>query len=358
MSDSVKIWIIGESAGQVELPAPQSQTDTEQLLEDALANHPEMLLAGLTLVGRQTSTEVGFPDLLGIDDSGRLVVFELKRGSLTREAIAQVLDYGSFLESLSAEELVDLIVGGSPGNGIEDFEDREAFEEWHNERTNSSIESLQPVRMVLVGLDVDRRAARIVEFLQSAIDISLVTFHGFSHNGSTILARHANSDQVREPRKRARSDPQELYDALVSKVGDLGIADLWKESTRELDTLDDQYPKQSGITFRSLRSLPLPELVGNTSVRASHSVNLEPNGKLRVTFFPAAVHLCFDDFEKAENTLQFKSEAPPNAPITERVQEQKYCLLGPTEWAKHKAALIDLAQKVAHAWVNEGTRSE
>ncbi len=356
MSDSLKLWIIGDSAGQVELPEPQKQTDTEQLLEDALANHPDMLLAGLTLVGRQASTEVGFPDLLGIDDSGRLVVFELKRGSLTREAVAQVLDYGSYLDSLATEELTDLIVSQSGGSGTRKFNDREDFEEWHNERTNKSLDGLRPVRMVLVGLSVDQRAARIVEFLQSAIDISLITFHGFRHNGATILARHANSDQVQEARQGVQPGQQELYDALISKANDLKVAGLWEESTRKLATQDDQYAKQSGITFRSLRPLALPGLVGNKTVRASHSVNLEPNRKIRVTFFPAAVQLCLDDFENVESTLQFKSEPPPNAPITERVPEQKYCLLGPTEWAEHKSALIDLAQKVAHAWVNETNR--
>ena len=209
---------------------------------------------------------------------------------------------------------------------------------------------------MLVGLSADQRTARIVEFLQSALDISLITFHGFSHNGTTILAKHANSNQGQEAGQGAQPYQQELYDALISKANDLKVADLWKDSTRKLATQDDQYPKRSGITFRSLRPLALPGLVGNKTVRASHSVNLEPDRKIRVTFFPAAVQLCLDDFENVEGTLQFKSESPPNAPITARVPEQRYCLLGPTEWAEHKAALIDLAQKVAHAWTTETNR--
>ena len=40
---------------------------------------PEMLIRGVTLVGRQGPVETGFVDLLGIDKEGRLVVFELKR---------------------------------------------------------------------------------------------------------------------------------------------------------------------------------------------------------------------------------------------------------------------------------------
>ena len=60
---------------------PKNQTDTELLLEDISVERPEMLLRGLTLVGRQTTTDVGYPDLLGVDGNGRLVVFELKRGA-------------------------------------------------------------------------------------------------------------------------------------------------------------------------------------------------------------------------------------------------------------------------------------
>ena len=55
---------------------------------------------GLTLIGRQVSTDGGTLDLLGIDADGRLVVFELKRGTLTRDAGAQVRDYASDLAAL------------------------------------------------------------------------------------------------------------------------------------------------------------------------------------------------------------------------------------------------------------------
>ena len=55
-----------------------------------LVANPDMLMSGLTLVGRQVPVETGFVDLLGIDEDGRLVVFELKREKLTSAAVAQV----------------------------------------------------------------------------------------------------------------------------------------------------------------------------------------------------------------------------------------------------------------------------
>ena len=77
------------------------RTDTERLLEGTLVNHPDMLDPGLTLVGRQTRTDDGWLDLLGVDEDGRLVVFELKRGTLSRDAVAQVIEYASFLDAKS-----------------------------------------------------------------------------------------------------------------------------------------------------------------------------------------------------------------------------------------------------------------
>ena len=67
--------------------------------------HPELLEDGLTLVGRQAPTAGGWLDLLGVDRDGRLVIFELKRGSLGRDAVTQVLDYASAISAKSVESL-------------------------------------------------------------------------------------------------------------------------------------------------------------------------------------------------------------------------------------------------------------
>jgi len=80
-----------------------AQTETEEMLEEALVKSPTLLSDGLKLVGRQIETPGGPLDLLGVDEDGRLVVFELKRGILTREAVAQIVDYASYLAELSAK---------------------------------------------------------------------------------------------------------------------------------------------------------------------------------------------------------------------------------------------------------------
>ena len=76
-SDEIKIWAMDASGGATPLALAQ-QTETEQKLEDVLVVNPEMLLPGLTLVGRQTRTEGGPLDLLGVDEDGRACGFRVE----------------------------------------------------------------------------------------------------------------------------------------------------------------------------------------------------------------------------------------------------------------------------------------
>ena len=94
MADEVRLWALGEEPKHAAPIESMDQTEEpERVLEDVLVCHPDMLLPDLQLVGRQTWTRVGNPDLLGIDAEGRLVIVELKRDKLTRKAVAQVLNY-------------------------------------------------------------------------------------------------------------------------------------------------------------------------------------------------------------------------------------------------------------------------
>ena len=137
--DEVKIWSVDGDSNVEPLPR-KGQTDTEELLEETLAKNPGMLLPGLRLVGRQTPTEGGPLDLLGVDSDGRLVVFELKRGTLSRDAVAQVIDYTSDLDSKSDVELAEHITANSGVGGTESIDD---FEEWYAK--NTEAEGLEPL---------------------------------------------------------------------------------------------------------------------------------------------------------------------------------------------------------------------
>lgn len=334
---------------------PTDRTETEQLLEDVLVANPEMLMPDLTLVGRQTPTAGGYLDLLGVDQHGQLVVFELKRGSLTRDAVTQVIDYCSALDSMSDSELIEHITERSGHSGIDEIED---MEDWYSQRFKGEVESLRPIRMALVGIGADDNATRMVSYLRrQGIDISLLTFYGYEYEGATLLAKYAEGDLASDfaVQSAVRSpSPDENLQQLNQYAATLGISDLWEDAKSVLHTPAAWWSpttRLKGLTFY-MPALVMEELESAREAHGSHSVRLDPSGKIRVTFFPAAVELCLDEFERQQQVMSFQTERPPNAPITERVQEQWFCLLDEEEWEEHKATLEKLADAVNDAWLD------
>ncbi len=227
--EEIKIWAIdGSDVTEVQRT---DQTESEQWLEDNLVSKPELLIPGLTLVGRQTQTEGGPLDLLGVDSDGRLVVFELKRGTLSRDAVAQIIDYASYLESMNPDALSNYIATRSGENGIEKIED---FGEWHAENTAAeSLDSLLPLRMFLVGLGVDDRTERMVSFLaDNGVNITLLTFYGFVQDGKTLLARQIRVEGTREAASHGVVETlsyAERFENLLNYAGQQGVRSLFTE---------------------------------------------------------------------------------------------------------------------------------
>lgn len=187
MTEELRMWSVGDGRKAVRL-SPLKQIPTELEFEELLVANPEMLESGLRLIGRQTPTQTGWLDLLAVDTNGRLVVFELKRGTFAREAVTQVLDYASSLDGMSTAELAKHVARQSGQGGIEQIDD---FEQWYADNFGGiDLSELLPPRMVLVGLGVDATAERMARFISAGpVDISIATFHGFQHDEERLLAR-------------------------------------------------------------------------------------------------------------------------------------------------------------------------
>ena len=229
MTDELKIWALRDGT-EAEAVASVSGVELEDILEATLVSRPEMLESGLQLVGRQTPTEGGPLDLLGVDEGGRLVVFELKREKLTREAVTQCIDYASALDEMTPEELAAFIAEHSGSDGIEKIDD---FEEWYqNLFAENELDDLLPPRLTLVGLGVDERAERMANFLRKGgIDISVLTFHGFERGGETLLARQVEVERdtaVRTGQRTYRSAAERRV-RLQERLAELGLASLFAD---------------------------------------------------------------------------------------------------------------------------------
>ena len=237
-------------------PVPQlSQMPTEWEFENILVSNPEMLEPGLQLVGRQTPAAEGWLDLLAVDREGRLVVYELKRGTLLRDAVTQILDYASALDAMPRSELVRHISKRSGVDGIQQIED---FERWYTEtHGNEDLSLLLPPRMVLVGLGIDAAAERMARFVSAAaLDLSVITFHGFRRDGETLLARQMEVSPGDAGQTRTRAPTiSERHESLRTYLTDNGYEQLFDSVCNDIrECLPQQgkweQPGKTGIGFQ------------------------------------------------------------------------------------------------------------
>jgi hypothetical protein len=94
--------------------------DYEKDFENWLENSPVVLLdddseSTVLWIGRQVNARVGevgkYPDLIGIDSNGDLIIVELKKGKTPREVVAQILEYASWGAALTYDDLNEITQG-------------------------------------------------------------------------------------------------------------------------------------------------------------------------------------------------------------------------------------------------------
>src|SRR5882762_2400866 len=99
------VWRIDGQLARVHAAALELESRLEDILdrEIAIAN-PDWMV-----IGRQVITpHGGRVDLLAIDRDGNLVIVELKRHHMPRDIVTQVLDYGSWVSALRAEDIAPM----------------------------------------------------------------------------------------------------------------------------------------------------------------------------------------------------------------------------------------------------------
>jgi hypothetical protein len=157
---------------------------SEATLEDYLEHDPSLLGDRLLVIGRQVRTDHNkIIDLLAIDSEATVHILELKRDRTPRDVVAQVLDYGAWVESLDNAALKALT---QEQLGIEL---EVAFSETFGS-TDALDERAPRPRMTIVATDLDPGSERIVTYLQTfGVPINAVFFAYLEDGDRRYLTR-------------------------------------------------------------------------------------------------------------------------------------------------------------------------
>jgi hypothetical protein len=154
------------------------------------------------LVGRQvTTTSGGRIDLLAIDGDANLVVLELKRDKTPREIVAQALDYASWVNDLSYEQ-IETIAKNFTGMPLP-----QAFSEHYGFSIPQTVNATHS--MVILASELDDSSERIVQYLakQYGVPINVLFFTFFQTASGEFVGRAWLKDPD-EMQERAQSRKQ------------------------------------------------------------------------------------------------------------------------------------------------------
>jgi hypothetical protein len=172
--------------------APKVKLEFEKYLEGWLERSPWAIAQEPFLwIGRQTSASVEegtvFPDLLGIDQEGNLVLVELKKGKAPREVIAQLLEYAAWAADLPEERIEGIAVSYWVRRNFQRENDfaqvfRETFE------TDQPPSLNHRLRLFIVAEEIPAEVARVSRFLRMShgLDINCVAISVYQTEGGEI----------------------------------------------------------------------------------------------------------------------------------------------------------------------------
>lgn len=180
MPVEMRMWRLD---GQNPKPLVPAALPAENELHQYLRKDPSLLGTALLVIGSEVITPYGKRlDLLAIDADGNLHVLELKRDRTPREVVAQVLDYGSWVSTLSRDDVIDI---------AEKYLDQPfeaAFEDVFGVAPPDELNG--ELQLTVVASALDAGSERIVTYLRSfGVPINAVFFTYIEDDDRRYLAR-------------------------------------------------------------------------------------------------------------------------------------------------------------------------
>ncbi|MCY3410517.1 MAG: DUF91 domain-containing protein [Candidatus Heimdallarchaeota archaeon] len=192
--DDVKLWQLdGENAKELNPTKIPKEFDFENWIE----NSPELIQSDIQIIGRQVNiTNMGFIDLLGVDNSNRLVIIELKRDTIKRDVFAQVSTYAIALNLMDDEEFEELIKKLISNSSEEAQERCEILLE-------NSTPGERDIIIILAGMVIDTRINVLIENLafNFPVEFRIIDFKMYEDdNNNRFIIRNIHERETK-PRK-------------------------------------------------------------------------------------------------------------------------------------------------------------
>ena len=189
-----RLKITNGNLGNAELIiANKTNLDLEMHLEGWLEHSPWAVVNEPILwIGRQTTAAVEggtiFPDLLGVDSSGNLVIVEVKRGKAPRDVVAQLLEYAAWANELSDEQL--FATAERYFSTREEFKDADFMTAFRDVFETEELPVLsQKLRLFILAEEIPPAISRVCRFLRTShgIDVTCIDVSTFTTESGEVL---------------------------------------------------------------------------------------------------------------------------------------------------------------------------
>lgn len=166
-------------------PLTEVSLQSEVLLEQMIVSDSSILSKHWLLIGQQIRTDYGGKlDLLALNQDGQLIVIELKRDQTPREVVAQALDYASWIQGLTSDEIAQIFHRFSNGESLSETFKGKFGIALDEEQLNGSHQ------VVIVASSLDASTERIVNYLNDMdVAINVLFFQVFQDGDSQYLSR-------------------------------------------------------------------------------------------------------------------------------------------------------------------------
>lgn len=180
------IWKVDKKPTKLPFSALKNENELEEMICEDMSILDERWL----LIGHQVPTEYGgILDILAIDESGNLIIIELKKNKTPRDVVTQTIDYASWVKMLDSAKIADIYkkYGKGVNKGYDSLDEalknkfKKSFSE--DEVNNSH-------QLVIVASELDLSTERIIKYLSDyEIPINNVFFNMFSDGENRYLSR-------------------------------------------------------------------------------------------------------------------------------------------------------------------------